>query len=289
MLTCALFATVAIARAEDAFATRVLFSYGAVESLRAGETDWEFTHAGMALGPHDVVRMPPRSLLRLERAQGDRLDLLTGVGEGSAAELLAFAAARSSGSTAQSFVGPWEEDEVDVLPAGDRREPRVTTPSDGSFDAPTAAAWLDDRSHEHDAVRNLAARVLTGPRVAPYYMPERVATAQALFAAMTAEMSETSTFAALFPDASTATAFGFAGLLAAADIPARKHVDGEGRPFVLLDTGLTVGGIRGVTASRSLYRERPDGAVELPIGLAPGHVGFLQAWYAGQGVGSTAD
>ncbi len=275
-------------RADDGFATRVLFSYGAVETLHSGETDWEFARRGMALGPRDIVRMPPGSLLRLESVAGDRLDLLTGIGEGSPAELLAVAAASASAGPGV-FAGSSEGDEVDVLPAGDLRETPVATPTDVTFDAATSAAWMADLSHEHETVRNVAGRVLGASSAGPYYMPQRIATAHALFAAMKAELAEPSAFASLFPDPSTAGAFAFAALLAAADIPARRYVDGEGRPFVFLDTGLTRGRIGSVTASRSLYRTRADGGVELPIRPSPGQTAFLQAWYAGESFGPAAD
>lgn len=277
------------ARAADGISTRVLFSFGTVETLRDGELEWEFARPNVVLGPHDIVRMPPGALLRLESVEGDRLDLLTGIGEGTPGELLSRAATRAERRDPQSYARSAEAAEVVVLPVGAPSKAPVEAPAVVSLTPEMAAAWMNDRLHEHELTREIAARALDAPRAAPSYMPVRVATAHALFAAMAVELSESPAFRSLFPDGSSAPAFAFAALLTAADIPIRRYVGGDGRPVVLLDTGVGRDEAGRVTVSRALTHARADGVVETPLAPAPGQTTFLEAWYAAEGVDPDAD
>jgi len=263
--------------------TRVLFSYGAVETLRTGETRWDFLSADVAIGSDDIVRMPPGSLLRLQDDDGQPLSLLSGVGEGTAPELLAIEEAEAA-EGAGAYGASAEAAAVDVLPAGSAdadgpHEPRVF-----AFDEVAAAAWLTDKSHELDVVRDAAHAALMRASAGAVYMPEHVAKAQALFAYVVAGLDADDAVTSVFADDAARPVYAFAALLAAADIPARRHVDASGQPFLLLGAGLRRSQIGSVTANRAMYHTRPDGAVEMPLGLAPGQMTLLEAWYAGSGL-----
>lgn len=279
--------------ADDVVAMRVLFSFGSVETLRDGETAWEFTRPNMVLGPHDIVRMPPGALLRLESVGGDRLDLLSGIGEGTATDLLSRAASQIQSRDPQPYVRSAEAAEPVVLPVGAPNNAPAETTGGVTLDAATEAAWMIDRRHEHEVVRELVARVVIGPNgapsTAPSYMPPRVALAHALFAAMATELAEPSPLSTLFSDSDSAPAFAFASLLTAADVPIHRVIDGNRRAVILLDAGVPRDQTVRLTASRALFYTHADGTVVLPLGPASGQTTFLEAWYAGEGAHPDAD
>jgi len=261
-------------------ATRVLFSYGAVETLRAGETRWDFLSADVTVGPDDILRMPPGSLLRLQDDDGQRQRLLSGVGEGTAAELLLIAEAEAA-EVGGAYRGSAEAAAVDVLPAGSASSDEPDGPLTFALDEAAAAAWLTDESHELNIVRDAAHAALASAPTAPAYMPELLAKAHALFAYAVADLDAGGPVASVFADDGARAAYAFAALLAAADVPMRRRVDTDGQPFLLLDAGLRRSHIGSVTANRAMYHTRADGAVEMPLGLAPGQTTLLEAWYAG--------
>ncbi len=276
----ALTALVAAAVLSAQAGTRVLFSYGAVETLRAGEARWDFLSADVSLGPNDIVRMPPGALLRLQDDDGQRLRLLSGVGEGTAAELLTAAEAEAD-DIGGAYSGTAEVVTVDVLPAGSADAEAPDEPRTFVLDEAAAAAWLSDRSHELAVVRDAAHAALMNAATAPAYMPEHVATAHALFAYAVADLDSGGLLASTFADDVARPVYAFSALLAAADIPTRRHVDASGQPFLLLGSGLRRSQIGSVTANRAMYHTRLDGRVEMALGLAPGQTTLLEAWYAG--------
>jgi hypothetical protein len=265
--------------------TKVVFSFGKVEVLRAGATEWEFVRSGVELRADDLVRMPPQGLLRLKGDGSRELPILAGVHESTLEELVAEARETSPNRNGRrvSPTSP-EPAAVDVLPAGDpaaRRSPaKPLRFTDAEF-----VAWKRDARGRNPLVQELARRVTSQyarTEASSRYPTARIQAARGLYDAMRNAVESGSPVLALFPEGDARPAYLFAALLSAADVPFEQALDESRRPVVLVELAESTTAARRVSANAGLVRRGPNDRIMVPLAVVPSATTFLDAWYAAE-------
>ncbi|GIX05786.1 MAG: hypothetical protein KatS3mg115_0189 [Candidatus Poribacteria bacterium] len=266
--------------AEEAPIARVHFSFGAVEVLQEGEAEWRFVTPGLPLGPKDRLRMPPVSLLRIRPMEGEPYPLLSGPQEATAAELIQHAEALRSDPRGALAPHPDRIPADEALPVGAAERPAAQeapqaplrlTPE--QFQKWQSLVPLDDP----DLRQEIAAAL--GPLSPQGYPPLRVAQAQLLWQ-MTPRLLAQSRLqkGSVFLPGDTDVLFFYTQLLLTAGLSIRRERGPEGRPLLLIESGLDRTERGRLTANRRLLVEEDD---RLWVPLVPDGPHWLENWYRG--------
>jgi len=263
--------------------TKVLFSFGKVEVLRANASEWEFVRAGTELNAGDLVRMPPQGLLRLG---GDgNWAILAGTHEATLDALVAEARETSPNRNSRrlSPLSP-EPEAIDVLPAGDPTLRRSSSSSVRFSDA-DFAAWKRATRNPNALVREWAQRTVSRygrSEERSRYPTTRLLMAQSLYEAMREAIEESSPVAMLFPEGDARPVYLYAALLNGANIPFEYVLDESRRPVILLDLAESTSSLRRITANVDLVRRSENDRLAIPVAITPSTGTFLDAWYAAE-------
>ncbi|MYE89610.1 hypothetical protein F4X33_11510, partial [Candidatus Poribacteria bacterium] len=121
-LLCTMLVYTSYAESEEA---TVIFTFGKIEVLKAGEQEWRFLEKGMVLAADDLVRMPPFSLMRLKIEDDTRLPTLSGGREVFVRTLINEGLQRRDAQKGRRINEDFDEDPAtDVLPVGNKHRTR---------------------------------------------------------------------------------------------------------------------------------------------------------------------
>ncbi len=258
-------------------ATRVVFSFGKVEVLRVGASEWQFIRSDMLLDGSDLVRMPPVSLLRLGEEDDERLRLLTGVHEALVEDLLAAAENVPNGAAP---AGTGEAEATDLLPAGDPDQSRSGSPVPVRMDAADRATWRANEWATHPRIREAAAEAQSQHTGVSRGHPHLAALSR-LHGAMCRILLPGEPLRQAFADDSAAPVIVLAALVGAAGLPSERVALSDGTPILLVRADESASSGAALTANRDLLHVAHDGTVYLPLHPTSRTMSFVEAWYRG--------
>lgn len=268
------------------------FTFGKIETLKTGAVEWTFLGKDSELAETDLVRMPPRSFIRLKDAHGNILDTLPGSRELRVRDLIREGHQRKQASKSKRINGNSDNrPATDVLPLGNRPEddetpqtPEMThrikvKPSElaqlrGQLDAlPEEIARKLAHHATHVATRKGRNKVVTDGY--PYPTLE-------LAKAVYDDLNRFETKTAVH----VATRKGpllYAQSLRYLNIRADLAVNEANELLVIFDSEVPLDQAKRITANQNLIHEKQEtkGTVWISILVQPRKQNFTTAWYEG--------
>ena len=261
-----------------AAATHVLFSFGKVEVLQSDTQEWQFVRAGMELEDSDVVRMPPVSLLRLGRDDGDLIGLLSGACQMSVSQLILAPSATHNGAEP---TGTGEAELADVLPAGDAS--RLTEAFEHRLRLSPEAQllWNSGNVDVGQRIRTAIDSQPAEPSADPPHGRSQLETLERLHDVVREAHDELQTLADQHDAGNMAPALLLAAVIDIAGLETERLILADGSPVLLvkIDVPLAKSGI--LTANRDLLYVSGDGSVHVPLQPVSADERFIEAWYRG--------
>lgn len=293
----------------------VAFTFGKIEVLKHGVSEWEFLKQGERLSLKDIVRMPPASILRLKfkdvkdvKDVKDEINLpmIIGSREQDVSGLIAYAKGNLA-SQAQRKLIPVPESsstaDIDALPLG------TYSPSPYKEDKTQKAqieARLDAKQlkllkllvqSKIDLVKDSAVKKTHDiPAILNSYPSSNILKALRLFQLFMEDLNaqnegEKSNFemqSGFGPEVDSALAL--CSLLKAASIESDLQINDEGKLFVIFDSGVPNSQFKKLTANRKLTYSHLNQNIWMPLhlnlNLKKGELDFIQAWYNGSEIAS---
>ena len=263
------------------------FTFGKIETLKTGTVEWTFLGKDSELAETDLVRMPPRSFIRLKDAHGNLLDTLPGSRELRVRDLIREGHQRKQASKAKRISGNSESrPATDVLPLGNRPEadeaPQTTEMTHRIKVKPSELAHLlrqlDSLPEE---IARKASRYSFGNNfgnnfVTDGYPYPTLQKAKALYDNLNGFETKTSVI--------DNYSLLYAQLLRYLNIRADLAVNEAGELLVIFDSQVPLDQARRITANQNLIHEKQGtkGTVWISILVrSPRKQNFTTAWYEG--------
>ena len=263
---------------------RTLFTFGKVEVLRTSDPNenkvWVFLRRGDFINDQDLVRIPPRGLLRLKYNDQDLLPTLPGGRETKVIDLIrsGFDRRRKSRNINQSLSG---QPALDVLPLESKPIPSETRKKSKYLDSIDQGKLAKFRQH----LGNLPIEIITQfpsptfSRSTGNYPSHNIQLAQLLYPFCT----KVDIAQGVHSDFSN-LGFLYAQLLYYFKIPTKLDVDQSGNLKILFDSGLQPAEWKKISANTSLVQHKspnslPKDRIWLAIQFSP-NWNFTTGWYS---------
>ena len=278
------------------------FTFGKIETLKTGEVEWTFLGKDSELAETDLVRMPPRSFIRLKDAHGTLLDTLPGSRELRVRDLIREGRERrqTNKETKRINGNSDKRPATDVLPLGNRPEAdKATKSTKTSHRLKVTASELTQLRGQLDALPEEIVR-----EVAIYAFWNNASTHVAIrkdvrmdgYPNPTLQMAKTlydnlnrlespngwSRERAQKTSVIDNRALLYAQLLRHLNIGADLAVNEANELLVIFDSKIPLAQAKHITANQSLiYKKQTKNTVWLSILVQPQKQNFITAWYEG--------
>ena len=256
------------------------FTFGKIETLKTGEVEWTFLGKDSELAETDLVRMPPRSFIRLKDAHGNLLDTLPGSRELRVRDLIREGQnKRKANKTKRINSNSDRRPATDVLPLGDRPETATAKSTKTSHRIKVAPSELTQLRGQLDAlpeaiVRKVAIYASWNNVIMVGYPNPTLQMAQTLYDDLDGFESKT-----LVIDN---WALLYAQLLRHLNIGVDLAVNEANELLVIFDSKIPLTQAKRITANQNLiHKKQAQNTVWISILVQPQEQNFITAWYEG--------
>lgn len=277
-LLCTMLVYTSYAESEEA---TVIFTFGKIEILKAGEQEWHFLEKGMVLAADDLVRMPPFSLMRLKIEDDTRLPTLSGGREVFVRTLINEGLQRRDAQKGRRINEDFDEDPAtDVLPVGNKRRTRNRASAfEGLPAVKVSQSELEALRRKidllPDEIVSLGSPLLVSSVREnvedPAYPAPNLDLARKIYGMLNKIEVKVSRRPLLY-----------AQLLRHAGLNVDLDVNEEGRLFVVFNSEVHSNNAKQIAANQQLIHERQgEDTVWIAVQIQPSQQNFTTAWYQG--------
>jgi len=264
----------------------VVYSFGKIEFLSSGRTEWEFLKKDTQLSLNDIIRMPPISLLRLKDEDGNFLPLFTGSYELSVAELFKLGKNRLKEQQGKQIGSSFNNrPAVDILPTGDRVDTVLNSAKDkkektqfSNTDLKTIERLLENISKK---VKESGKRIVIDSNFTEDGYPNKnLSYARSLFMGLN-KLVEDNILEENYRnlDNKLKKVVLYSQLLKTLEIPFDLQINEDFELIIVLDTGIIKDKIKLITVNHNLVRSH-NGTLWIGINMEQTD-NFTLAWYKG--------
>lgn len=266
---------------------RVVYSFGKIEILKSGESEWQFLKKDTPLLPSDIIRMPPISLLKLKDTEGNFLPIFTGSCEFTVAKLINHGKRRLKEQKGKQISSSFNSrPAVDILPTGVRVDTVLNLAEEKTRQKNKIDLSKKDLKRFLNAIpdelEEYANQIVAHSQFYENRYPNRnLSYARNLFMTLDRGISDhvlPTDYIQKDIDDELKKAILYSQLLKSVKVPFDLTVDKNGKPIVIFDTGLSQDKIKQITANRNLVFSR-HGSLWIRVSLEP--TNFILAWYSG--------
>lgn len=270
---------------------RVVYSFGKIEILKSGKSEWQFLKKETPLLPDDIVRMPPVSLLRLRDTDGHFLPIFTGSCELTVRELINHGKSRLKEQKGRQISSSFNSrPAVDILPTGSRFDTILNSPekrtkekSQAVFSEKILKIIKKFLNTIPDETEEYAKQIVVHSQFFEDKYPNRnISYARNLFMTLDKAIKTDVLPIDYIPkgiDGELKKAILYSQLLKSVGVHSDLTVDENAKPVVLFDTGISQDKIKQITVNRNLVSSR-NGTLWICVSMEPTN-NFILAWYKG--------
>lgn len=261
---------------------QVIFTFGKIEVLRASYQNWFFLSKGQILEGKDLLRLPPKSLIRLQSNDGTLLPTLSGGREIKVETLVHEGLQRKNRNGTQANQGVNEDLVVDVLPLGNRitKFPEQAKPDLKGKPSITSEQLEELRLQIHQPPSDFIQLIPKFPvdQGLDQYPTRNLNVVHTIHDLIIVG----STFTEGIQEAKLNYSLLYAQLIHHAQIPVDLTTNNSGQLIIVFDSGISSTKARMITANKQLIINQNDqNHVHIPVQVKPG-VNFITAWYNGK-------
>lgn len=266
---------------------RVIYSFGKIEILKSGESEWQFLTKETPLLPSDIIRMPPISLLRLKDSDDNSLPVFSGSCELTVTKLVnhgkQYLKEKKGKHIGSSFNS---RPAVDILPTGARVDNVLNSKEKKTgHQAQTVLLKKDLEKFLKtipDEMKEYATQKVVHSQFFEDRYPNRnISYARHLFMTLDKVIEDH-----VLPIDYIQKNIGdqlkkailYSQLLESVGVKSNLDFE-DGKPLIVFDTGLPKNKIKKVTVNRNLVSPR-NGNLWISVSMEPADT-FILAWYKG--------
>lgn len=263
---------------------QVVFTFGKIEVLPANyqNQNWFFLNKGQVLEGKDLLRLPPKSLIRLKSNDGTLLPTLSGGREIKVEALIQEGLQLKNRNGTQNNQGINENLTVDVLPLGNRVKTLPEhTRSDSMNNQNITTEQLEElRLQIHHLPSDFIQLLPKFPvdQDPDHYPSRNLNVARTIYDSIIVG----STFTSRVQKAKLNYSLLYAQLIHYVQIPVDLTTNNSGQLTIIFDSGISSINANMITANKQLIvNQKNQNHIHIPVQVKPG-TNFITAWYNGK-------
>ena len=258
---------------------QVIFTFGKIEILPANSQNWFFLKKDQILEDKDLLRLPPRSLIRLKANDGTLLPTLSGGREITVETLVQEGLQLKNRTGTRTNQAINENLTVDVLPLGNK----TTNLSNYTR--------LDSKNITNEQLEELRLQIHHPPsdfiqllpkspivKGSDHYPSRNLNLARTIYNSIIANP----TLANRGQNPKLNHSLLYAQLIHYAQIPVDLTTNNSGKLTIIFDSGISSTNAKTITANKQLIvKQKDQNHIQIPVRVKP-ETNFITAWYNGK-------